>query len=66
MTFPQIEQMREGLGEIHIDFTADLPRGGLNRRLILENHHLNAELSLPRQYLVPRDPDIRIVGSEAQ
>ncbi len=37
--FPPIEQMREGLGEIQIEFTADLPRGGPNRRLILENHH---------------------------
>src|SRR5579871_3042434 len=39
VNFPLLEQMREGIGEIHIEFTADLPRGGPNRRLILENHH---------------------------
>ena len=26
--FPQIEEMKEGIGEIHIEFTVDLPRGG--------------------------------------
>src|SRR5438552_3498156 len=41
VNFPRVEQMREGLGEIQIEFTADLPRGGSNRRLILENHHQN-------------------------
>src|SRR5580658_7920120 len=29
--FPGVEEMREGLGEIHIGFSADLPRGGPNR-----------------------------------
>jgi hypothetical protein len=36
-SFPRVEEMREGLGEIHIEFRADLPPGGVNRRLILEN-----------------------------
>jgi len=26
--FPQIQEMREGVGEIHIEYTADVPRGG--------------------------------------
>src|SRR5580658_7702747 len=39
VTFPQLAQMREGLGEIHIEFTADLPSGGPNRRIIFENRH---------------------------
>ena len=64
VAFPQIEQMREGLGEIHIEFTADLPRGGPNRRLVLENHHRNATSAYLVNTVVPRDPGIRIVGQK--
>lgn len=60
--FPQVELMREGLGEIHIEFTADLPPGGPNRRLILENHHQRQNAAYLMNCLVPRDPDIRIVS----
>lgn len=60
--FPQIELMREGLGEIHIEFTADLPHGGPNRRLILESHNPNRKAVYLVNCLVPRDPDIRIVA----
>src|SRR5579862_780337 len=28
VNFPAVEQMREGLGEIRIEFTSDLPQGG--------------------------------------
>jgi HupE / UreJ protein len=62
VSFPQIEQMKEGLGEIHIDFTADLPRGGPNRRLVLENHHQSQNAAYLVNCLVPSDHDIRIVG----
>jgi hypothetical protein len=31
--FPAIGDMREGRGEIRIDFNADLPRGGVGRKL---------------------------------
>jgi HupE / UreJ protein len=64
VAFPQIEQMREGLGEIHIEFTADLPRGGGNRRLVLENHHLSATSAYLVNTVVPRDPGIRIVSQK--
>jgi len=60
--FPQVELMREGLGEIHIELTADLPQAGPNRRLILENHHQNGNAAYLVNCLVPRDRDIRIVG----
>jgi hypothetical protein len=60
--FPQVELMREGLGEIHIEFTADLPPGGHNRRLILQNNHQNRNAAYLVNCLVPRDPDIRIVA----
>jgi hypothetical protein len=60
--FPQIEQMREGLGEIHVEFTADVPLGGPNRRLILENHHARRDAAYLVNCLLPRDPDIHVVA----
>ena len=60
--FPQGEQMREGLGEIHVMFTADLPHGGPTRRLILENHHQNKDSAYLVNTVIPRDHDIRIVA----
>lgn len=60
--FPQVEQMREGLGEVHIEFVADLPHGGSNRRLILENHHQNQNAAYLVNALVPGDHDISIVS----
>ena len=61
-SFPQIEQMKEGLGEIHIEFTADLPRGSFNRRLILENQYADHNAVYLVNCLVPNDHDIRIVS----
>src|SRR5437764_1339611 len=37
--FPETDAMKEGLGEIRIDFTADLPRDSPQRKLVYENHH---------------------------
>jgi hypothetical protein len=62
VSFPQVEQMREGVGEIQIEFTADLPRGGLDRRLILENHSQGQRAVYLVNCLVPNDPDLRIVA----
>jgi hypothetical protein len=39
VNFPTTAAMKGGLGEIQIEITADLPSGGANRKLILENHH---------------------------
>ncbi len=60
--FPDPAQMREGLGEIHIEFTAALPPGGHNRRLILENHHQNQNSVYLVNSLVPSDPNIQIAA----
>ena len=60
--FPALEQMREGLGEIHISFTAVLPRGGANRRLILENRHQIRNAAYLVNVVVPADHDISIVA----
>jgi len=64
MEFPQIDQIREGLGEIHLEFTADLPKGGRNRRLILENHRQDPNTAYMVNALVPHDNNIQIVGQK--
>jgi hypothetical protein len=60
--FPPVQQMREGVGEIQIEFSANLPRGGPNRRLILENHHQSQISAYLVNCLVPSDRNIEIVG----
>src|SRR5205823_2790216 len=37
--FPSAGEMQDGRGEIRIEFNADLPAGGRNRKLIFKNHH---------------------------
>jgi hypothetical protein len=60
--FPAIEEMREGRGEIQLEFSANLPPGGPNRKLILENRHQSRIAAYQVNCLVPRDPDIRILA----
>ena len=62
--FPTIEEMKEGVGEIRIEFSADLPFGGANRKLTFENHHQNRIAAYQVNCLVPRDPDIRIAAQK--
>jgi hypothetical protein len=58
--FPPVADMKDGRGDIHIEFFAELPRGGQSRRLLFENHHEKAISVYQVNVLVPRDPDIRI------
>src|SRR5204862_243915 len=60
--FPVTEEMKEGRGEIQLEFSADLPRNGSNRRLTFENHHQNRISAYLVNCLVPRDAEIRIVA----
>jgi hypothetical protein len=60
--FPEIQDMREGLGEIHIEFTASVPGAGHRRKLVFENRHQRAIAAYLVNCLVPRDPYIRIVA----
>ena len=54
--------MKEGRGEIRLEFTADLPRGGRDRNLTMENRHQSGMAAYQVNCLVPRDPSIRIVA----
>ena len=58
--FARTEEMKEGRGEIQLDFDADVPRSGPNRELIFENHHQSRIAAYLVNCLVPRDPDIRL------
>lgn len=62
VVFPKPEEMREGLGEIQIEFTADLPRSGRARKLIFENHHQSRIAAYLVNCLVPGDRDIGIIA----
>lgn len=62
--FPAIEQMKEGLGEIRIEFMADLPAGQAHRNLIFENHHQSRIAAYLVNCLVPEDRDIRIIAQQ--
>jgi len=58
----QIEDLREGLGDIRLEVEASLPRRGGGHRLRFENHHQGPAAAYLVNCLVPTDPDIRITA----
>jgi len=62
VAFPMTAEMKEGLGEIQIEFTADLPGAGGSRELIFENHHQSRIAAYLVNCLVPRDKNIQITA----
>jgi len=62
MNFPDIEEMKQGRGDIQVKFVADLPRNAFKRILIFENHHETRIAAYLVNCLVPRDPDIRVTA----
>ena len=60
--FPEVEEMKEGVGEIRIAFTAALPNGGSNRRLVFENHHQSRIAAYLVNCLTPRERNIRVIA----
>jgi hypothetical protein len=63
-SFPQPDQMREGLGEIHIEYIADLPSGGSDRSLVLMNRHQSDTSVYLVNVAVPNDHNVRIVSQK--
>ena len=63
LKFPAIEDMKEGRGEIRIEYEADLPTGGGDRKLTLENHHQTRISAYQVNCLISTDPDIKL-GSQ--
>lgn len=62
INFPEIEQMKDGMGQIQIEFVADLPPGGSNRELIFENRHQRGIAAYLVNCLAPSDGNIRITA----
>jgi hypothetical protein len=62
--FPAVKEMQDGLGEIELDFSADLPRGGRNRKLTIENHHLSGISVYLTNSVVPQDPELQIAAQK--
>jgi len=62
--FPAMEEMKEGRGEIQIEFDAKLPSGGRSRKLKLENHHQSRISAYLVNCLVSKDRAIRITGQQ--
>jgi hypothetical protein len=60
--FPGTGEMREGIGEIQLEFEVDLPRNGPNRRFLFENHHQSRIAAYLVNCLVPSDPGIRLTA----
>ena len=61
-SFPAIAAMRQGIGEIHITFTAQLSPGGDHRKLVFENHHESGIAVYLVNCLVPDNPNIQLAG----
>jgi hypothetical protein len=62
--FPSVAEMREGRGEIRIEFGADVGFGGTTRKLAIENRHQSRIAAYQVNCLVPGDPGIRIVAQD--
>ena len=62
VTFPAPAEMKEGLREIHIEFTAELPAGSSKRRLTVDNHHQPGISVYLMNCLVPQDRNIRVIA----
>jgi hypothetical protein len=62
-TFPKLEEMKQGLGDILLNFKADVPHGGANRKFTFENHHQSAISVDLVNCLLPSDQDIGVTSS---
>lgn len=60
--FASLAEMKEGRGDITLDFDAPLPDGGANRQLTFENRHLNGISVYLVNALVPSDSGVRITS----
>lgn len=63
-SFPSVDQMRSGLGEVQITLAADRPAGAGKHQIVFANkHQKNLSVYLVNT-LVPEDPGIRIESQE--
>jgi len=60
--FPEADAVKEGLGEIQIDFAADVRPGSPERKLVFENRHQRPIAAYLVNCLAPLDPDIQVAA----
>lgn len=60
--FPSLQDMKEGLGTIHLELKLDLPRNPSRWRLSWENRHKSQISAYQVNCLMPADPALRIVS----
>jgi hypothetical protein len=64
-SIPDASQLRDGLGEIHLEYHVDLPPSATtNRSLVLINRHLNESSVYLVNVEVPEDLTLRIVDQK--
>jgi len=61
-TFPPVDLMKEGLGEIQLALRVPVFKPGAHQKLVLENHHQRAISAYLMNCLKPRDASLRIVS----
>jgi hypothetical protein len=62
--FPTMEQMKEGLGDIDLEFDAAVPPGGAKRRLVFQNRHRLGIAAYLVNCLAPSDADVQIKSQQ--
>lgn len=62
LTFPRIDEMKEGLGDILLTFDTIVAAGGRERKLIFENHYQRGISLYLVNCLFPSDPGIQITA----
>ena len=63
-SFPDAARLRDGIGEIHIEYELELPHGNSHRSVIVENHHLSNTSVYLMNVLVPKDPGILLLAQK--
>ena len=62
---PDASHLRDGLGEIHLEYHVDLPPGtAVNRTLVLANRHLNGSSVYLVNVEVPQDRTLHVVDQK--
>jgi hypothetical protein len=62
--FSSAARLAEGLGDIQLELTADLPPGGANRKLVFENRHQSRISEYLVNCQVPEDTRLRVVAQK--
>ena len=64
-SIPEASQLRDGLGEIHLEYHVDLPPSpAANRTLILANRHLDQSSVYLVNVEVPQERTLQVVGQK--